>query len=172
MDSVVDVAKYLLKTSAVLSIPLFVTEQAPHLFGETVPEVGVAAMAASAPHLLHRFTKSKFSMLTPEVSSALKARSGVRQCVLFGIEAHVCVLQTALDLRCAGYGVHVVVDGTSSQRGFDRTFAFRRMEQSGVFLTTSESCLMQLMGDAAAPHFKAVAALLKEQNKTRPDPQL
>ena len=193
MDSVIDVAKYMVRASSVLNVPLIVTEQvsgcpvclspapsaapalragavqAPHLFGATVPEIPIAD--PSPPQLL-RFTKSKFSMMTDEVSAALRSRPAVTQCVLFGIEAHVCVLQTALDLRGAGYAVHVLVDGTSSQRTFDRTYAFRRMEQSGVLLTTSESCLLQLTRDAAAPHFKAVAALLKEQNRARPDPML
>ena len=81
--------------------------------------------------------------------------------VLFGIEAHVCVQQTALDLLRLGYDVHVVADGTSSQNDSDRTFAFERLRQCGAFITTYESVLFQLLGDAKHPNFKAVQPIFK-----------
>lgn len=81
--------------------------------------------------------------------------------VLFGIEAHVCVQQTALDLLRMGYDVHVVADGTSSQNESDRAFAFERLRQCGAFITTYESVLFQLLGDAKHPHFKLVQPIFK-----------
>ena len=76
-------------------------------------------------------------------------------------QAHVCVLQTALELRSRGYSVHVVADGTSSRFSTDRITAFDRMRQSGVFVTTSESILFQLMVDSEHKAFKTISALAK-----------
>ena len=89
--------------------------------------------------------------------------------VLFGIEAHVCILQTAIDLLEAGKEVHVVADGTSSQRQADRMVAFERLRQMGVFVSTSESIVFQLVGNAKDACFKAISELSKE---ARPDPGL
>jgi maltooligosyltrehalose synthase len=103
-------------------------------------------------------------MFTPEVAAHCKAAlPHVRSVALFGIEAHVCVLQTALDLRDAGYDVHVVADGVSSTRQADRAIAFERMKQAGCFFTTSESLVFQLCETAQFPRFKEVSALMKEK---------
>ena len=67
--------------------------------------------------------KTQFSMLLPAVSEQLEARA-IQSVVLYGIEAHVCILQTALDLRSRGIDVHVLADGTSSQHDSDRFMAF------------------------------------------------
>ncbi len=82
--------------------------------------------------------------------------------VLFGIEAHVCVQQTALDLLEQGYAVHVLVDGVSSSRAHDRAVALRRMENAGAYLTTAESLIFMMLGSAAHPHFRAISTLIKE----------
>ena len=71
------------------------------------------------------------------------------------------MLQTALDLRSRGYDVHVAADGTSSRFSTDRMVAFDRMRQSGVFVSTSESILFQLLVDADNAAFKAISALAK-----------
>lgn len=85
------------------------------------------------------------------------------QVLLLGIEAHVCVLQTAVDLIEKGLEVHVLVDGVSSQRPGDRAVALQRMAQSGAFLSSSEMVLFQLMKDAKHKDFKAISGLVKEQ---------
>lgn len=76
-------------------------------------------------------------------------------------QAHVCVLQTALELRSRGVAVHVVADGTSSRSNADRLIAFDRMRQSGVFVSTSESILFQLLVDSEHSAFRSVSALVK-----------
>ena len=86
----------------------------------------------------------------------------IKQILLCGIEAHVCVLQTTLDLLERGYEVHLLTDGLSSCRAHDRAVALSRLSQSGAFLTSSEMTLFQLMGDAKNPKFKQVSALIKE----------
>ena len=110
-------------------------------------------------------------MLTPEVSSHLASISPAppTSYVLFGIEAHVCVQQTCLDLLSAGHDVHVVVDGVSSISPLDRECALERMRQSGAFLTTAQSVAFMLMKDAGHPNFKEVSKMLIEHGKGQND---
>lgn len=94
-------------------------------FGKTVAEIPV-------PSTSKVYEKTLFSMLTPDVESELirleaplgEEGKSVDTAVLFGIEAHVCILQTTKDLISRGYNVHIVADGVSSQRPFDRAVAF------------------------------------------------
>lgn len=181
--TVISTARRLIKGSMALQLPIVVTEQYPKALGHTVVELvevlppaytttplpsmqgqqgREAAPAAQSHHAV--FSKTLFSMWTPEVQAHMtQALPHVKQVVLLGIEAHVCVLQTALDLLARGYEVHVVVDGVSSQREVDRAVALQRLAQSGVFLASSEMVLFQLAGDAKAPGFKAISELAKEE---------
>jgi hypothetical protein len=105
-------------------------------------------------------------MVTDELLKTLQEKhKDVSDVILFGIEAQVCILQTASDLRKLGYEVHIPMDGVSSQRQFDRVGGFRRLEQLGACLSTSESLLFQLLGSAKAPNFKAISKLVKEQER-------
>jgi hypothetical protein len=162
--SVLWVASTMTKASKILNIPMVVTEQYPKALGHTCSEVGLTNQSI--------FEKKKFSMLDEGVTKyieqdqILKAR---KQAVLFGIEAHVCILQTAFDLLERDYEVHVVADGISSQRKFDRDVAIERLKQSGAYLTTSESILFQLIGSADHELFKQVSALVNAKAE-RPDP--
>ncbi|KAI8473424.1 MAG: Isochorismatase-like protein [Monoraphidium minutum] len=158
---VIDVTRRMVRGAGVLGLPVLVTEQYPERLGATVSEVR-EALPAAAPVI----PKTLFSMVTPQVQDFLKAHSAVKQVLICGIETHVCVLQTSLDLLDLGYEVHVVVDGASSQRLTDRETGLARMAQSGVFLVTSEMALFQLTKDAKAPRFKEVSALVREP---RPD---
>mmetsp|Transcript_4364 Transcript_4364/g.10794 ORF Transcript_4364/g.10794 Transcript_4364/m.10794 type:complete len:197 (+) Transcript_4364:78-668(+) len=156
--SVVHVASKLTRASEVLDIPLMVTEQYPKALGHTVAEIKLSEKTAN-------YSKTAFSMF-PSIRPTLSSMKDRNVAVLFGIEAHVCVQQTALDLLENGMDVHIVADGTSSSRDFERLIAFERMKKSGAYLTTSESVLFELMGDAQHPSFKAIQALVKEE---RPD---
>jgi len=96
------------------------------------------------------------------VEACLKER-GVQDVVLFGIESHICVLQTALDLLRSDYSVHVLADGISSCNKGERGIAISTMQQAGARVTTSESVLYQLMEDANDPRFKQFVTLIKEE---------
>ena len=132
---------------------------------------------ADAPDGVVRvFDKTLFSMATEEVVAAMDAHVGAgsdatpaeKHAVLWGIEAHVCVLQTADDLVRHGWRVHLLVDGTHSQKTSDRKYALKTLDKMpGVTLTTSESVLFQLLRDTSDPRFKAASALLRQP---KPEP--
>lgn len=158
---VVRVAKLLTEVGKALDMPTLATEQYPKALGPTVPEIPLV----QPDYTIERFEKKLFSMCTEE----LKARLGSlnrKSVLLFGIEAHVCVQQTALDLLEQGYDVHLIVDGVSSQRPHDRAVALRRLEQSGAFITTSESAIFMLTQSADHAKFKAISGLVKEHAKS------
>ncbi|KAF8318191.1 Isochorismatase hydrolase [Clavulina sp. PMI_390] len=109
-------------------------------------------------------------MVIPEIAELLKREAaeksslgGPTPIVIMGIEAHICVQQTALQLAQLGYEVYVLADGVSSiHHAGEVPIALDRMRQSGVLVTTSESFLFNAMGDASRAEFKAFAKLIKE----------
>ncbi|KAF6203969.1 hypothetical protein GE061_002307 [Apolygus lucorum] len=155
-DSVVQSANKLLRASKILDIPLVVTEQYPTGLGHTVSELEIS-------HANGVFPKTKFSMMTPEVTVQLDSlcEGNVLCVVLFGLETHVCIEQTAAELCALGLKVHVVADACTSRSQEDRLLAFQRLQQIGCFITTSESVLFKLLGDKENPKFKEISALVK-----------
>lgn len=151
---VVAAAARLLQVCRELGVPALVTEQRPGVLGPTVPELGAQD--------LPKHPKTCFSMVVPAVAAELGARPHLTSALLCGIETHACILQTALDLLERGLDVHVVVDAVSSRSPMDRLVALGRLQQSGAFLTTSESLLLLLLRDAAHPCFRQVLKLIKE----------
>eukprot|EP00815_Leptocylindrus_aporus_P006986 CAMPEP_0116054440 /NCGR_PEP_ID=MMETSP0322-20121206/2800_1 /TAXON_ID=163516 /ORGANISM="Leptocylindrus danicus var. apora, Strain B651" /LENGTH=207 /DNA_ID=CAMNT_0003537827 /DNA_START=33 /DNA_END=656 /DNA_ORIENTATION=+ len=162
--TVLHTAKLLTQVSDVLDIPCVVTEQYPKAFGVTAE-----ACFENKTDFLERkglpVEKKKFSMIVNDVEEKLKGWTDVKSIVLFGVEAHICVQQTALDLLERDYDVHVVVDATSSQVTYDREVALERMRQSGAFLTTAQSATFMLMESADHANFKAVSKLIIEHSK-------
>jgi nicotinamidase-related amidase len=80
-----------------------------------------------------------------------------------GIETHVCILQTALDLAAAGFEPYVAVDAVGARQTVDHETALRRMESAGVILTTTETAMFEWCRTAEAPEFKTISALAKEK---------
>ena len=92
------------------------------------------------------------------------ARPDPRSCCA-GIEAHVCVLHTALDLLALDFRVYVAVDAVGSRYRIDHDVALRRLEKAGAILTTSETCVFEWIGGAGHPQFKAISRLVQERMK-------
>ena len=161
MESVIHVGRMMTQTAQIFNIPLLITEQNSKAFGTTTEEI--SAIYPNKDFI--KLEKTKFSMITPEAKAFLDKFPLRKTAVLCGIEAHVCVLQTVIDLKDLGYEVFVVMDGVSSQRPIDRSTAVRRMEKMGVNLTTMESSLFEMMKDMQAQEFKYVLPILKEKRK-------
>ncbi|XP_028830665.1 isochorismatase domain-containing protein 1 [Denticeps clupeoides] len=151
---IISVGQRLLQGARILGIPIIVSEQYPKGLGATVQEMDLTGVKLVFP-------KTKFSMVLPEVEAALAEIHGVRSIVLFGVETHVCIQQTALDLIGRGFEVHIVADATSSRSMMDRMFALERLARTGITITTSESVLLQLVADKDHPKFKEVQNIIK-----------
>jgi len=144
----------LIKGLKVLGIPVVVTEQYPKGLGATIPEIS---------ELLDRepIEKMAFSCCDePAVlqSSPVKDRKTI---ILCGIEAHVCVLQTVVDLVGSGYNAVVVEDCISSRSSEDKRVAVERMRGEGAQVTTCESILFELARISGTDEFKAISRLVK-----------
>eukprot|EP00590_Aulacoseira_subarctica_P010980 CAMPEP_0172425756 /NCGR_PEP_ID=MMETSP1064-20121228/33862_1 /TAXON_ID=202472 /ORGANISM="Aulacoseira subarctica , Strain CCAP 1002/5" /LENGTH=213 /DNA_ID=CAMNT_0013168915 /DNA_START=87 /DNA_END=728 /DNA_ORIENTATION=- len=158
--TVVQTARLLTSASKELKIPLVVTEQYRKVFGATSVQCFAdpdhySSLASSI------VDKKKFSMMTPEVTAHVDSLNA-QSIVLFGIEAHVCLQQTCLDLLESGRDVHVIADACSSMKLFDREIALQRMQNAGAYLTTAQSAIFMLMESADHPNFKKISALVKE----------
>eukprot|EP00048_Salpingoeca_helianthica_P001195 m.47426 g.47426 ORF g.47426 m.47426 type:complete len:202 (-) comp11272_c1_seq1:28-633(-) len=149
-------SKRLLDASAILEVPVIASEHVSSSLGATIPELEIGSRKNVSV-----YEKNLFSMNTDEFKALYKPMQATRNAViLMGIESHVCVMQTALDL-VQHVDVHVVADAVSSRTQHDRLFALKRMRQSGVFITTTESVIFQLMGGATHPGFKKILPLVR-----------
>jgi isochorismate hydrolase len=103
-------------------------------------------------------------MLVPELHQHMISQGADLSCqvAITGIEAHICVSQTALDLLAAGYLVYVLADGVSSSRQVEAKIALERLGRAGAVITTSEAWLYECMGDANIEKFKEIARLVKD----------
>ncbi|KAK3058845.1 hypothetical protein LTR09_000410 [Extremus antarcticus] len=165
---VVSTTQKLLKASQILDIPVIATTQLRGKLGETCPELGLDAPDGVATKC--HADKSAFSMWVPEVQKAFKALGdGKRECVVVGIESHICVTQTTLDLLKEGHKVYVIADGVSSCNAQEVPIALARLRAEGAIITTSESLLYETMGDAAIGEFKQMSGLVKEYSKSTKD---
>lgn len=158
--SVLMVGRLLMQTSAKLDMPFIMCEQNRRIMGETAKEI----LEVKHPKVQ---TYEKFVMSAYEVPAVKKAIDEIKpeNILLYGLEAHACVLQSALDLMEEGYNVHAVVDGITSFHKLDRSAAIVRLMQSGAIITTSEAVLFDLMRDGKAPNFKIFLNLVKNKLK-------
>lgn len=153
--SVIRNAGILMRAAARLGVPLLVSEQYPQGLGPTVPELRALAPESA------RLAKVSFSCAgDPVLQQRVKAaqRSVI---VIAGLEAHVCVLQSALGFRQAGYETVVVADAISSRAPASREAALQRLRENGVEVATTEMVVFEWLGQAGTPEFKELSKLIK-----------
>ncbi|MBJ7520819.1 MAG: hydrolase [Solirubrobacteraceae bacterium] len=151
-DEVVAQTVKLVRGARELGVPVIVTEQYPKGLGATVSEVADHLPDDSDP-----IEKTVFSAARAEGFEL----AGRGQAIVVGIEAHVCVSQTAHDLMADGIDVHIVADAVSSRAPEDRDRALARLERSGATVTTTEAALFELLERAGSPEFKFIQSLVK-----------
>ena len=145
------------KAARILDVPILVTEQNPSKLGKTCSELDITSASY--------FTdKTLFSMCTSGLIAHLNSMPLKNTVILLGIETHVCVLQTCLDLLDRKINVIVLADSVSSMNRGEIKIALERMRQAGAVITTSDSIIFQLVNDANSPKFKEISALIKEYN--------
>ncbi len=138
-----------------LHIPIIVSEQYKKGLGETIPSIKV--LVKDYPHT----EKTSFSCCDEPIIQEKIELSGKRNIILVGVESHVCLLQTAIDLKERGFNPIVVADCISSRTAENKQIALTRYQQEGVVLTTYESILFELCRYAQGDAFKAISKLVK-----------
>ena len=155
-DEMVARARFVIQAANLLGVPVAATEQYRKGLGPTVPEIRDALGGAEAVE------KMSFSCCGEEAArQAIARHPGRDQAILVGIEAHVCVYQTALDLMEMGRKPFVAADAVCSRNDRDAEVALQALTALGAVPATAESAVFQLLGGADAPEFKAVHKLLK-----------
>jgi nicotinamidase-related amidase len=140
--------------ATMLEVPIVVSEQYPKGLGNTVPEL-LALLPAIKP-----VEKTTFSCLAePKFSRQLTVDRP--QIVLAGMEAHICVLQTALDLQAHGKQVFVAEDAILSRNPANKANALARLRDAGCIITNTESIVFEWLGKAEGDAFKAISQLIK-----------
>lgn len=156
LESLMSSSKILLRGLKELEIPMIVTEQYSKGLGPTVEEITYCMGDSYKP-----FEKMTFSGLqTEEIKSAVDAL-GKKNILVCGVEAHVCVLQSVIDLRASGYNVILVEDCIASRKVSDKETAVKRAIGEGALITSAEAILFELTLGAGTPHFKAISKIVK-----------
>lgn len=154
-ERVVQNSIILIKGFKELALPVYFTEQYPKGLGLT------SALVKDALEDTKPIEKMSFSCSgAPGLFDELQ-NSKIEQVVLCGIESHVCVMQTALDLLANGFQVHIASDAVSSRREFDFKSALNRMQQNDAEITLTESVLFELLEVCGTEQFKAISKLVK-----------
>jgi nicotinamidase-related amidase len=147
-ESFVARCQWLLNLAQDLQLPCLVSEHYPAGLGPTLSNLRSFGPVC---------TKVHFSFWRDELCKATLQSFKKNQVVLIGIETHVCVLQTALDLHNNGYEVFIIVDAVSSRHQLDHKYALKRMQQAGIYLLTAEMMFFELLEQANTPKFKILS---------------
>lgn len=154
-EAVIENTVKLIKGFKVLNLPIIVTEQYRKGIGPTEKKI------------LDQLTdieiteKNTFSCCGDDPFQQRIKGSNIKQVVVCGIETHVCVMQTCLDLLAQGYSVYLVRDAVSSRKKIDHKTAIDRMRSEGVTITTAESVLFELLVEAKTMQFKEISRIVK-----------
>ncbi|MDE2222830.1 MAG: hydrolase [Candidatus Omnitrophica bacterium] len=149
---------YFILAAKSFNLPILWSEQAPDKIGGTIKPIKELLDPVAKP-----IAKRSFSCWGEPAYVKHLQKINRRQILITGIEAHVCVYQTAHDLSRHGYEVHLVADATSSRKALDRDTAIERMRAEGMVITTTEMAMCELIKTADHPEFKSVVSHLKRR---------
>ncbi len=155
-ETMVEKTKKIVSAAKILNIDTIITEQYPKGLGATIKDVQEILGEKYLP-----FEKTNFSAVKEnEIFDAIK-KTGKKQVVLFGIEAHICVFQTAIELSEMGYEVFVVYDISHSRKDEEKLLAMKNLSQLGILTLSLEMVLFMWLAGSKNPNFKEVQALIK-----------
>jgi len=155
-ERLVENLQKVIQGAQVLDIPIIWNEQVPEKLGQTIPEI-----AQLLTNTTQAIPKTSFSCCgNPPFMEQLKALNR-KQVLIAGIEAHVCVYQTSLDLLNLGYEVQVVSDAVSSRTPENKQIGLERMKEAGASLTSAETALFELLRTAEGPKFREITKIVK-----------
>lgn len=146
-------AEKIIKTAEILNIPVLVSEQYPKGLGQTLAELKNDKQKY--------IEKTSFSLLKQDDALDMIRLFHKKQIVLFGIETHICVYQTAMDLIKKGYEVYLIKDACKSRKEYDYNAGIDLMRQNGIKISCVEIALFELLESSKNPHFKEVQQLIK-----------
>ncbi len=158
-DSIVGSIALLANVAHLLGMPVVGTEQVPEKLGGTVSEIDEL--------LDEKLEKTVFDAFRDEKIRERLLGLGRSKVLLTGIETHICVLQTALSALAQGLEVHLVSDATGSTFSGDKEVTLARLLQEGVYVTTSESAVYELLASSDHPRFREVVSLVKDYRSKR-----
>lgn len=145
----------IIKGAKVLGIPILWAEQNPDGLGPTIPEIA-RLLSETQP-----ISKFSFSCLGNDRFTQELGALDRKQVLIAGIEAHVCVYQTAADLVCVGYEVQIVADAVSSRTAANKRIGLEKMRGAGATVTSTETALFELLRVATGPEFKEILRIVK-----------
>jgi nicotinamidase-related amidase len=145
----------LIKAAKILDIPILWCQQCPDSLGPTVPQIA-ELLAGNKP-----IDKAAFSCCGSGEFNTRLNELARQQVLLCGIEAHVCIYQTAIDLLTKGFSVDVIADAVSSRTAENKQIALSRMAKQRVNISCTEMALFELLKTAEHPQFKQIAKLIK-----------
>ncbi|MGA2093508.1 MAG: hydrolase [Sedimentisphaerales bacterium] len=147
--------RILIQAFRILEIPVLWCQQVPAALGPTVPEIAELLTG------LEPINKSSFNCCGCEEFNDKMQELGRRQVILCGIEAHVCVYQTAVDLIERDYEVEVIADAVSSRTLVNKEIGLDKIAAEGAQISSVETCLFEILKTAEHPHFRQIAKLIK-----------
>lgn len=151
-QSLIDNCVKLIRTAQILGVPVFATEQYPKGLGETVKPL--------ADLIPERKSKLRFSSAEVLAWDSQDPHTP-NQIVVAGMETHVCIQQTCLDLLAAGFAVHVVADAVSCRAQCDHDYALQRMRDAGITIITTEVAMFEWCEVSGTDQFKQISRLIK-----------
>ena len=154
-ETLIKNSRILLEGLGVLGLPLIVSRQYPEKLGDSIPEI----KEVTGPGLV--LDKTDFSCYQDPALKEAIDRTGRKTVIICGVEAHICVLQTCVDLAEAGFQVVVPADCVGSRRGLDKKYGLKRLVQEGCLAATYESILFELTVGKSSSAFKDISRLVK-----------
>ncbi len=157
-NTVVANTKILLQGLKECSVPVIVTQQYTKGLGETVTQL---KDVLDMPHSITAYEKTSFSAYGEEEIRKYMEQSGKKNVIVCGVEAHICVLQTIIDLQNCGYQAILVTDCVGSRTELNKQAAIIRAQQEGALITTYEAILFELLVGAGTNSFRVISKLVK-----------